>query len=216
MKCIRTVILFLLFPLALGAMTPVPDSELSEVNCQAGVSINPDVTMNIHIGTIAWGDSDGINPSCGVNPWPDDAGAGGYVAMTDFDVTGLRIKLRDSDNYGGYNSATMMKPMTIDVATGYKPYSGFGNDTTYVRIAPGALKISMESMHFDIALASSPDALAQSGQVLGRASVGATEAYVNPSSYVDTYAHGKSGVAFDVHVVLDGMKSQYVSWGNTR
>jgi hypothetical protein len=216
MKSCAMLCSFLLFPLALAAMTPVPDAVLSGVTCQAGVSIDMDLTMDIHAEVVAWGDSDGINPSCGVNPWPEeDANRAGYIGVADLDVKGLRIRQRESDGYGGYTTA-MARPLTIDVATGYKPFSGYGENTTYVRIAPGSQHISMESMEFAVVLGPSPESLSQGGQVLGTANIGATQAYVNPRSTVDTYAHGKSGVAFDLNVVLDGFKMGYASWGDTR
>jgi hypothetical protein len=213
MKRILISISFLLLPLVLGAMNPVPDAELSEVFCQSGVSINLDLTMNIQAGVIAWGDSDGINPACGVNPWP--AEAGGYVGVANLDVEGFRVRQRDNDGYGGYTTS-MAKPLTIDVATGYKPFSGYGENTTYVRIAPGSQKISMDSMQFDVVLGPGPESLGRSDQTLGRASLGAAEAYVNPKSSADVYAHGASGVAFDLNLVLDGFKASYLSWGNPR
>mgnify|MGYP000905370113 CR=1 FL=1 len=51
----------LLLPLSVWAMTPVSDSDLSNVTGQAGVSINADLTMDITIGTMAWGDGDGVS-----------------------------------------------------------------------------------------------------------------------------------------------------------
>ncbi|HQI80692.1 MAG TPA: hypothetical protein PLR71_03945 [Deltaproteobacteria bacterium] len=61
MKSFWTVtVMALLFPLSLSAMTPMSDEDLSEVSGQTGVSIWVDITMNIHIDTIAWGDSDGL------------------------------------------------------------------------------------------------------------------------------------------------------------
>ncbi len=41
-------------------MTPLTDSELSDVSGQAGVSIMPNITMDIHFDVIAGGDSDGL------------------------------------------------------------------------------------------------------------------------------------------------------------
>jgi hypothetical protein len=204
---------FLLVPLLLPAMTPMPDEALSRVTGQAGVSINPNLTMDIHADVIAWGDSDGLGSS---NIWGETGTEGGYVGITNLDIKGLTVKLRDNDTYGGYDPKTMMKPMTIDVATGYKPDSPYGAGTTFVRIAPGAMKISMDSMSFNVALGSATGSSPKLDQVLGTANVGAMETYVNPKTYVDTYAHGKSGVSFEMNVVLDGIKVPYVSWGNSQ
>jgi hypothetical protein len=65
MKSVLAFFTIMLLPLSVWTMTPVSDSDLSNVTGQAGVSINPNLTMDINIGTIAWGDSDGINPACG-------------------------------------------------------------------------------------------------------------------------------------------------------
>ena len=42
------------------ALTSLADEDLSEVSAQTGVSIFVDITLNIHIDCIAWGDPDGI------------------------------------------------------------------------------------------------------------------------------------------------------------
>jgi hypothetical protein len=54
------ILLMVLIPLSLSAMTPMSDEDLSDVSGQTGVSIWVDLTMNIHIDTLAWGDSDGL------------------------------------------------------------------------------------------------------------------------------------------------------------
>ena len=51
---------FVALPMSVLAMTAIDDNELAEITGQAGVSINVDVTANLSIGTIAWGDSDGF------------------------------------------------------------------------------------------------------------------------------------------------------------
>lgn len=43
------------------AMKPMDETDLSKITCRSGVSIMVDVTMNIHFGTIAWGDPDGYS-----------------------------------------------------------------------------------------------------------------------------------------------------------
>ncbi len=52
---------FVALPMSVLAMTAIDDNELAEITGQAGVSINVDVTANLSIGTIAWGDSDGFS-----------------------------------------------------------------------------------------------------------------------------------------------------------
>lgn len=190
MKSTLLVFIIFLLPFSTWAITPLTDSELSDVTGQAGVSIIPNIAMNIHFDVLAWGDSDGLGSN---NIWGDQT-SGGYVGLTNFNITNLQIKLRDNDNYNGYNSL-MMKPITIDVATtaaGQDP-NLYGNGVTFVRIGPGALKISMDQMQFDVALGPHVDTTTGNTpvlkQILGVATLGPMDVYVNPQSYVDVYSH---------------------------
>ena len=204
--------ILLLVSLPVWAMTPISDDDLSFITGQAGVNINPDLTMNISIGTIVWGDADGIN---GVyNPWPSIP-SGGYIGVNNFNISNLKIRERTdpSDHWNNY-STLMLKPVTIDVATGTK--LGMP-DTAFIRIGIGALRISTDQMQFDIALGPHIDAKTNAApvpnQVLGTASLGAMDAYVNPKSYVDVYSNAAHGVVFDMNVTLDRINLPYVSWG---
>lgn len=215
MKRLLSLISLLLLPLSVMAMTPLSNTDLSNINGQAGVNINPDLTMDINIGTIAWGDSDGINPKSGVNPWPAVT-EGGYIGVNNLYISNLKINLRTdpSDNYNSY-STLLLKPITIDVATGTK--LGIP-DTTFVRISPGALKLSMDQMQLDIALGPHVNTNTASSsvlnQVIGVATLGPMDVYVNPQSYVDVYSHASHGVVFDVNVTLDHINIPYLSWGS--
>ena len=110
MKRVLTILAILLLPISVWAMTPVTDSDLSKVTGQAGVSINQDVAMDIPMGTMAWGDSDGLgnivlgahttNHTTGLNPWTTVT-TGGYIGINDFDMQ-VRIKARTTDTYNGY------------------------------------------------------------------------------------------------------------------
>jgi hypothetical protein len=227
MKSLLILIAILLLPLTIWAMTPLTDTDLSNINGQAGVNINPNLTMDINIGTIAWGDSDGINPSSGYNPW-SAVTEGGYIGLNDFNISNLQIKLRDNDTYNGYTSL-MMKPITIDVATtgpsGLNVYTdgklteSIPADTTFVRIGTGALKISMDQMQFDVALGShaATNYIGNTtvlNQTLGIVSLAPSEVYVNPQSYVDVYSHANHGVTYAVNVTLDQINIPYMSWGD--
>ena len=53
MKSVLVFFTMVLLPLSVWAMTPVSDYDLSNVTGQAGVSINPNLKMDIEIGTIA-------------------------------------------------------------------------------------------------------------------------------------------------------------------
>ncbi len=63
MKKILTAIVlfaFVVLPMSVMAMTSITEDELSTVTGQAGVSIGADITMNLSLGTVAWGDIDGL------------------------------------------------------------------------------------------------------------------------------------------------------------
>ena len=209
MKRVMTILAILLLPLSVWAMTPVSDSDLSNVTGQSGVSINADLTMNIGIGTMAWGDADGVNaywPTAGIN-------GTGYVGVTGFNITNLRIKARETDNYGvgygtlyadGYGTA-FLKPITIDVG------SSNAAGRTFVRFGLGALQVTLDALSFRVALG--PDTTL--AQEMGTANMGAIGIFFRPTSYVDIYSHGASGVSMDLAIVIDQFNMEYISWGDT-
>jgi hypothetical protein len=217
MKSVLTFFTIILLPLSVWAMTPVSDSDLSNIVGQAGVSINPNLTMNIAIGTMAWGDADGINPASAYNPWSTmGLNGGGYIGINNFNISNLRIRLRTNDTYNSYNSL-FMKPMTIDVATDFTTGHGAAG-TTFVRLGLGAVRISMDELQYEVALGSHAatdyiGATPNLNQRLGVVSMGAMDVYVNPRSYVDVSSHSAHGVTFDVNVTLDQIKIPYISWG---
>jgi len=203
----------MLLPLSVMAMTPVSDSALSDVTGQAGVNINADLTMNISIGTMAWGDSDGIqgfNGTAVVSPWATVAD-GGYVGISNLNITNLRIKARETDSFNGYSSSAHLKPITIDVATGTKLGTA---GTTFVRFGLGSLEISMDSMSLTVGLSdrTTPGVLEQ---IMGTVNIGPMAVYINPDSYVDIYAHSGCGVNIEMDVIIDEFELGYVSWGDT-
>ena len=61
-KILTAIVLFALvvLPMSVMAMTSITEDELSTVTGQAGVSIGADLTMNLSLGTVAWGDIDGL------------------------------------------------------------------------------------------------------------------------------------------------------------
>ena len=213
MKRVLTFLAIMLLPLSVMAMTPVSDQTLSDVTGQAGVNINADLTMNINIGTMAWGDADGIRgfEADGLlySPW-GTMNTGGYVGVTEFNITNLRIKARETDTYNGWNSYTGLKPITIDVATAEK--AGVA-DVTFVRFGLGSLQISMDAMSFNVALGTDP--AAGLDQVMGVVSIGDMAIYINPRSYVDIYAHAGCGVNLEFNIIVDEFQLDYVSWGDT-
>jgi len=222
MKRVLTILAILLLPLSVWAMTPVSDSDLSNVTGQAGVNINADLTMNIGIGTMAWGDSTGVDAyaSLGTN-WSADAGAG-YVGITGFNITNLRIKARETDTYGsGYSTVgtsapntyntLYLKPITIDVSSG----ANHGG-RTYVRFGLGSLQVSLDALSFAVRLGATTASLTAVGaEEMGTANLGAIGIFINPSSYVDIFSHGGSGVSIALNVKLDQFNMQYISWGDS-
>jgi len=222
MKRVLTILAILLLPLSVWAMTPVNDSDLSNVTGQAGVNINADLTMNISIGTMAWGDSDGIT---GVYmPWATVA-TGGYIGMTGFNINNLVIRGRTNtaDNYNSY-STLLLKPITIDVATDSTTGHGVAG-TTFVRFGLGALQINLDALQFTVALGSHAATnyiglTPTINQALGVVSMGGMGIYINPWSYVDIY-NGRvnntttaQGVTFAFNVIIDRFTMAYMSWGD--
>jgi len=221
-----TILAILLLPLSVWAMTPVTDADLSNVTGQAGVSINADLTMNINIGTMAWGDSDGV-----AKYWSTVQGKtaylnGGFVRVNNFNISGLHIRARGEsplvDNYNGY-STFKLKPITIDVATSTGEAMGPAEPsqyvipagTTFVRFGLGALQVSLNALSLDVALGAYSAGAPTLNQVMGSMNLGAMNIYINPLSYVDIYAHAGQGVNFRMSVVIDRFEMGYASWGDS-
>ena len=210
MKRVLTFLAIMLLPLSVMAMTPVSDQTLSDVTGQAGVNINADLMMDIAIGTLAWGDADGITASGSHPAWGTTDG-GGYVGVTGFDIDGLRIKARETDTYHEYAAPAQLKPITIDVATDPNIYDG----ATFVRFGLGSLEISMGALDFDVRLGTVAADLEDSGNLLGVVSIGAMGIYIDPVSYVDIFADATCGVNIAMNIEIDKFNIGYVSWGDT-
>ena len=112
------IALIALLPASLMAMRPISDAGLSGITGKAGVSFYVDITMNISIDTIAWGDSDGLEPGF-YNPWGLDT-AGGYVGVKNFRITNLSIRQR-TGYYPVSSTSFWPDPVSIDVYNGI-PY----------------------------------------------------------------------------------------------
>lgn len=222
MKRVLTFLAIMLLPLSLMAMTPVSDQTLSDVTGQAGVNINADLMMNISIGTVAWGDADGITAS--YNPGWALTSDGGYVGITGLNIENLRIKARETDTFGvgypvievggvevnpggTYLAPAYLKPITIDVATDAALYDG----RTFVRFGLGSLEISMDALVLSVELG--PNTAL--GQQLGTVNIGPLALYINPVSYVDIYATNACGVNLTFGLIIDELDLSYVSWGDT-
>jgi len=90
MKRILIVLIIILLPLSAFAMKPISDEGLSIVSGSSGVSFFVNVTMDISIDVIAWGDSDGLENNA-YNPWGLDT-VGGYVGVTNLRAKNLSVK----------------------------------------------------------------------------------------------------------------------------
>lgn len=127
MKKLVIFLVLLCMPGASFAMKPLDDESMGQVMGQAGVSIFVDITMNIHIGTLAWGDSDGLAPGP-YNPWNIQT-SGGYIGVSDMTVSGLSIAHRLAD--AGANSVSFWPGAgSMDVVNGipyYVVHAGPGN-----------------------------------------------------------------------------------------
>ncbi len=107
MKIVLVFLIIVLLPISTWAMTPLTDSELSNINGQAGVSIMLNIRMNIHFDVIAWGDSDGLGTN---NIWGIKT-TGGYLGVTNLTITNFYVGPRTDANYYYW-----LYPITIDVA----------------------------------------------------------------------------------------------------
>jgi hypothetical protein len=208
-----TTLALLFLPLSAQAMIPLSDIELSSVTGQAGVNINPDIVMNLSMDTLAWGDSDGINPGpYSPSSWGSSTD-GGYFGIRDFTVSSLAIQSRSDDTYGGYDAATMWKPFTIDVATGGDHDAG----ETYVRLGIGAYEISADSIDATFSLAPHSGFTGALNQDLLAVHIGGLEVYINPLSSVDisnSRGTGSSGITFTLDVGIDQWNMGELSFGD--
>ncbi|HPL87505.1 MAG TPA: hypothetical protein PLC21_09715 [Deltaproteobacteria bacterium] len=132
MKKAMFLLAIVMFPLSAAAMQPLDETDLSLITGRSGVSFFVDVTMDIHIDTLAWGDSDGLAPGP-YNPWNIEA-SGGYVGVTNFTMNGLSVRPYFADPFSAYtvspNSVSFWpQASTIDVHNGipyYRVHAGPG------------------------------------------------------------------------------------------
>jgi hypothetical protein len=174
------------------------------------VNINADLTMNINIGTMAWGDSDGMGTLAALpGPWVTTAD-GGYVGIENFNLTNLRIKARENDTFNFYTTANL-KPITIDVAQSPTIHSG----RTFVRFGLGSLVVSMDSMSMTVGLDPWTGFDGNLAEEMGSVNLGAMALYINPISYVDLWSHAGQGVNISLYVTIDRFALGYASWGDS-
>ncbi len=122
MKTMFTVLAMFLLPLSLKAMTPLSDAELSGISGQTGVSIFVDITMNIHIDCIAWGDSDGLGSSWSGYRSGSSAWQGSSTPHAEVSVMGNRVGLQLWEILQRYRSTSGVcffpEPVSMDFVDG--------------------------------------------------------------------------------------------------
>lgn len=160
MKNVLAVLTVLALLLPLCAMKPISDTELSEVLAQSGVSIFIDMTMNVEIGTVGWGDPDGAAvPINGT----DVQMPGGWIGIDSLEISNLHIwprtdfLMNGNAPSGGWKD---IQPLTIDVLT--MPSSALDHPfetgteaptgTTAVRIGIPTATISLDKMAGNVVL----------------------------------------------------------------
>ena len=219
-KILSAIVLFALvvLPMSVMAMTTISDNELSTVTGQAGVSINVDVTAQLTIGTVAWGDSDGF---------------AGYTNAGFVGIGGLNLSVHASGRHDGAFStggATAIgymanDPITIDVGT---------NDSgaTAVRIGLPTFHISVSTLQTDIfvsgATGNPAGPTSTTAQQLGSIYISGIEIRLGQSStpadaasfnagYVTIAAAGagNTGVNIGFNVAIDSVAIGTLSYGNT-
>ena len=219
MKKIYTAIVLLallVLPMSVMAMTNITDNELSSVTGQAGVSINVDVTANLTVGTVAWGDSDGFT---------------GYTNAGFVGIEGLNLTVHMSGRHdgafstGGATAVGYMAndPITIDVGT-----SDFG--FSLVRIGLPTFHITVSTLQTDIfvsgvtAGAPTSTTAQQLGAIymsgieirLGQSATPADAASFN-AGYVTIGAAGlgNTGINIGFNIAIDSITIGTISYGNT-
>jgi hypothetical protein len=205
MKKILAFLSLVVLPLSAMAMTAVSDETLSDVTAQSGVSINANLTMDMSINTIAWGDSDGLGTGT----------TKGYIGCKNFDLKGVTINSQDT-------LGADFRPITIDVATS----NTYGTNVTFIRYGLGTLKIGMPGQTIDVALG---DDIGTAGsgldQILGQSYMDLSTIEFDPESYVDIWAGnivngtgtGGSGVGVNqtLNLKIKNFNLTTVAWGDT-
>jgi hypothetical protein len=202
----------LILPLSAMAMTTIADNELSTVTGQAGVSINVDVTANLTIGAVAWGDADGFTGYTNM----------GFVGMDNLNMT-IHIGGRLDGVYSGGANYLGNKPITIDVGTN-------STGSTLVMIGIPTFHITISSLDTNIfvsggALATGPtSATAQGlgevylagvdvklGQGTTSAAMAASAGYVT----IGAAGAGNTGINVGFSVGIGSISIGTMSYGNT-
>jgi hypothetical protein len=220
------IIMCLALPLSAMAMSTVADNELSAITGQAGVSINVDVTAEISVGTLAWGDSDGWGTGSGIADM-------GFVGISGLDFT-FHMSGRHDGVFANTTSQAgylLNKPITIDVGSVQTTATGMAVGTTLVKVGIPTSEIVIGSLDTNVfvsggSLTGGPSST--TAQVLGSLKIagmtvlmGQTSNTSDASAYdagyvtISAAGGGNTGVALGLNVKIDSIVIGTVSWGNT-
>lgn len=235
-KILFIALLVLSMAASASAMQSINENDLAAITGQAGVSISLDLTVDLTVGTAAWGDSDGIavaGPSAG------------WVGISGLTLTGIQMRARnDWSNNLGVGIAGL-KFITIDVGTGAGAYNAVTNPygiadanyggKTFVRIGIPTLELKTNALTTKVFLspgtATTPNTAANAIQYLGDVYVGAINAYIGipndlaptVGGYIDISAgigpRGATGSQSGVGITVSGLKIDSIqlatlSWGD--
>ncbi len=208
---------FVALPMSGLAMTAISDDEMAQVTGQRGVSINVDVTANLTIGTVAWGDSDGFT---------------GYSNAGYAGIEGFQANVHFSGRHDGPFATTGPasigymgnKPITIDVGSDTLGWS------TQVRIGLPTAHLTVNNLQTDIFVsgvtAGAP--ASTTAQQLGAIYMNGIEILLGESSspaFASSYnagyltigaaGSGNRGINFGFDVNIDSISIETISYGNT-
>ncbi len=194
-KLIAIASMLFLLPLSAFGLTVMEDSQMNDITAQAGVSIAADVFLDLHVDTVAWGDSDGIS------------GTEGWVGVSDMNADlwfGMR---KDVTALGGSFDPADLQVLTIDVAQDAALYNG----ASYVRIGLGTFQLE-GNMDMDFELGASQ----LLGEELGTLDITGMVVLGAADNYVDITTDGRnSGVTLNLNVLLDLIHMDALAWGDS-
>ena len=210
-KIFTAIVLFALvvLPMSVMAMTTIADNELSTVTGQAGVSINIDVTANLTIGTIAWGDSDGFTGYTNA----------GFVGMQGMNLT-VHLSGRHDGVYAGGANYLANKPITIDVGT-----SDAGASLVRIGIPTSHITVSTMNTNIFVSGATAGAPSSTTAQQLGSIYLQGVEVILGrgadaasmDAGYVTIGAAGAGNVGVNIgfNVLIDSVTIGTMSYGNS-
>jgi hypothetical protein len=216
-------------PMTAMAMTSVSDSELAGVTGQAGVVMNIDVTADVSIGTMAWGDTDGAQFVTGVTGSTLNymSTSGGYVGLTGMNFTVAMHPRTDVP-------LEQLGFITIDVAGNAPVKSYVKNATTgasqlttgfaaAVKIGLPTAEILVSSLTTDVFMSGIVNGAPGTPEVLGHVYMSGIQILLGQASGLGFYdggyvlisaIPGGKGVRMDLQPKIGAINIDTMSWGN--